>query len=228
MSRALLRSVLELRTPVTRLPPSFLLPMRSTPARFFNQTTQIIEPAQTADADAIHATLTAARQQLAKQQQQQQQQQPQSTPKKPRLPTEPSLPTPTGPVSESVRTLLPILAAQPGHYITIHIHGQPYLVTEGDSVRLPFKMPGVEPGDVLRLDCAAAIGSRDFTLQGAPYVDGRLFECRAIVTGTEAEPMRVLIKKKRRCRRKTHIRSKHKYTIMRISELKIRSDVSDL
>lgn len=120
-----------------------------------------------------------------------------------------------------------MLAAQPGHYTTIHIHGKPYLVTEGDTVKLPFKMPGVAPGDVLRLNRASVIGSRDLTLQGAPYVDERLFECRAIVMGTESEPMRVMIKKKRRNRKKKHVFSKHKYTVLRINQLQI-NDVSNL
>jgi len=128
------------------------------------------------------------------------------------------------PLSQSVRTLLPLLAAQPGHYITIHIHGRPYLVTEGDSVRLPFKMPGVAPGDVLRLTRASVLGSRDFTLRGAPFVDERLFECRAVVTGTESEPLRIKIKKKPRCRRTKHVKSKHRYTMLRISELRIRTE----
>jgi large subunit ribosomal protein L21 len=140
-------------------------------------------------------------------------------------PQQPTPPTPPKtPLSESVRALLPALAAQPGHYITIHIHGVPYLVTEGDSVRLPFKMPGVEPGDVLRLNRATVLGSRDFTLKGAPYVDERLFECRAVVTGTESEPLRIKIKKKRRCRRVKQVKSKHRYTMLRISELRIRTE----
>jgi large subunit ribosomal protein L21 len=123
--------------------------------------------------------------------------------------------------------LLPALAAQPGRYITIHIHGHPYLVTEGDSVRLPFKMPGVVPGDILRLTRASILGSRDFTLKGAPYIDERLFECRAVVTGTESEPLRIKIKKKRRCRRTKHVKSKHRYTMLRISELRIRTEAVD-
>lgn len=82
-------------------------------------------------------------------------------------------------------------------------------------------MPGVVPGDVLRLNRASTLGSRDFTLKGEPYVDERLYECRAVVLGTEPEPMRVMIKKKRRCRRKKHVHSKHKYTVLRVSEVKI-------
>jgi large subunit ribosomal protein L21 len=124
-----------------------------------------------------------------------------------------------------VRTLLPALAAQPGHYITIHIHGRGYLVTAGDSIRLPFKMPGVVPGNVLRLNRASVLGSRDFTLRGAPFVDERLFECRAVVTGAEAEPMRTMVKKKRRTRRSQRVNSKHKYTMLRISELRVKPEV---
>lgn len=83
-------------------------------------------------------------------------------------------------------------------------------------------MPGVAPGDVLRLNRATAIGSRDFTLKGQPYVDENLFECRAVVEGTEAEPMRLKIKKKQRCRRTKTVRSKHKYTVLRVSEVRIK------
>lgn len=117
--------------------------------------------------------------------------------------------------------LLPLLAAQPSHYITLHIHGKPYLVTPGDSIRLPFKMPDVLPGDILRFDRASVIGSRDFTLKGNPWVSQGLFECRAVVIGTETEPVRRKIKKKRRERKTKIVKSKHKYTVLRISELKI-------
>ncbi|RDA83078.1 hypothetical protein CP532_2550 [Ophiocordyceps camponoti-leonardi (nom. inval.)] len=128
---------------------------------------------------------------------------------------------PPTPIADSVRRLLPVLAAQPGHYVTVHIHGFPYLVQEGDQVRLPFRMPGVVPGDVLRLNRASVLGSRDFTMKGAPHIDDRLFVCRATVLGTESEPMRIKIKKKRRCRRKRQAKSKHRYTILRISELSV-------
>lgn len=130
---------------------------------------------------------------------------------------------PTKPIDDSVKTLLPFLAAQPGHYITVHIHGFPYLVQEGDRIRLPFRMPGVLPGDVLRLNRASVLGSRDYTMKGAPHIDERVFECRATVLGTESEPMRIKIKKKRRQRRKRQARSKHRYTILRISELNVNS-----
>lgn len=208
MSRSLLRSVLELRTPVTRLPPTFLLPIQ---ARRFNSTAPIIEPQNTSVAEdapaaaapsgAVAAEPSIAQKSVAAQK-----------------PT-----TPSGPISEQVKAVLPFLAAQPNHYITFHIHGRPYLVTPGDSVRLPFKMPGVVPGDVLRLNRASVIGSRDYTLKGAPFIDERLYECRAVVTGTESEPMRFKEKTKRRQRKVKTVKSKHRYTTLAISELKINS-----
>jgi large subunit ribosomal protein L21 len=84
-------------------------------------------------------------------------------------------------------------------------------------------MHGVAPGDVLRLNRASSLGSRDYTLKGTPYLDERIFECRARVMGTEAEPMRIKEKKKRRIRRTKTVKSKHKYTILRIAEIKVKT-----
>ncbi|POR31307.1 Homocitrate dehydratase, mitochondrial [Tolypocladium paradoxum] len=206
MSRALLRSVLELRAPASRLAPTFALPVRS---RAFNTTAPIVEPVPKQHVNnAANPTDGEVRPLAFKK-------------------SHPSAP-PT-PIADSVKNLLPFLAAQPGHYITVHIHGFPYLVQEGDQIRLPFRMPGVLPGDVLRLNRASVIGSRDYTMKGAPHVDERVFECRATVLGTESEPLRIKIKKKRRQRRKRQAKSKHRYTILRVSELNIKNleDVDD-
>ena len=200
MSRALFRSLLELRAPSARLPASFLAPIQ---ARGFNSTTPIVEPiAQRHVNNAANPTVNEPRPLAFKK-------------------SHPDAP-PT-PIAESIKTLLPFLAAQPAHYITVHIHGFPYLVQEGDQIRLPFRMPGVLPGDILRLNRASVIGSRDYTLKGAPHINEGLFECRATVLGTESEPLRIKIKKKRRQRRKRQAKSKHRYTILRISELNINS-----
>ncbi|KAK1960931.1 hypothetical protein LZ32DRAFT_611210 [Colletotrichum eremochloae] len=204
MSRSLLRSVLELRTPITRLPPTFLLPIH---ARRFNSTAPIIEPSAH-DVPSVEPSDVAAKPSIA--------QQAQAAAAKTAIPS-----ITTTPISDSVQAVLPFLAAQPNHYITFHIHGRPYLVQPGDSVRLPFKMPGVVPGDVLRLNRASVIGSRDYTLKGAPFIDERVFECRAVVTGTESEPMRLKTKTKRRQRRVKTVKSKHRFTTLTISELKI-------
>jgi hypothetical protein len=120
--------------------------------------------------------------------------------------------------------------------MTIHIHGRPYLVTKGDSIRLPFLMPNVAPGDVLRLNRATHIGSRDYTLKAPEavkgtadhakkvfYLDERLFTVRARVVGIETEPMRVEEKTKRRQRHTKHVFSKMRFTVLKISELEVKS-----
>ncbi|KAG6362226.1 hypothetical protein INS49_010456 [Diaporthe citri] len=158
-----------------------------------------------------------------------------NTPKPRAPPTQPP-PQPTGPIPQEVKDMLPLLRAQPGgHYITLHVHGRPYLVTPGDEVRLPFLMPGVRPGDVLRLNRASVLGSRDLTLLPSEvgsrnlqsgevaYVDERLYECRAVVVGVDSEPMRLKEKTKRRNRKVKTVRSKHRYTVLRISELRIKA-----
>ncbi|KAI1862309.1 uncharacterized protein JN550_010316 [Neoarthrinium moseri] len=224
MSRSLLRSVLELRTPITRLPPSFLLPIqarRSLSSTTTSQTpssipaTPLDNIAKPAPAATATATTTPAGEPVAASSA--------AAAAAALYPKQPQTLTTLSPESaQSIAQLLPLLRAQPAHYITAHIWGRPYLVTAGDQIRLPFRMPGAVPGDVLRLDRASALGSRDYTLRGAPYVDERLFECRAVVTGVETEPLRVKVKTKRRQRRNKTVKSKHRYTILRINELVIK------
>ncbi|KAM5435333.1 hypothetical protein MferCBS31731_006298 [Microsporum ferrugineum] len=125
-------------------------------------------------------------------------------------------------LTPAITTLLPDLASQPSHYITAHLHARPYLLTAGDTLRLPFRMPNVQAGDVLRLNRASNIGSRDFTLKGAPYLDERLFECRVRVLGVEAEPIRIKEKTKRRQRHVRRVKSKHKYTILKVVDVKVK------
>lgn len=200
MSRALLRSALELRAPSSCFAPHLVLPIRT---RAFNTTAPIVEPAPSKHINnAANPTDSEVRPLAFKKSH----------------PTAPPIP-----VADSVKNLLPFLVAQPGHYITVHIHGFPYLVQEGDQIRLPFRIPGVVPGDVLRLNRASVLGSRDYTMKGAPHIDDRVFECRATVLGTESEPLRIKIKTKRRQRRKRQAKSKHRYTILRVSELNIKN-----
>ncbi|KAI9819466.1 MAG: hypothetical protein M1827_006914 [Pycnora praestabilis] len=171
LSRRIKHCVLDTRWPTSALPPTFLLPLRS---RYFNTTTPIIdgdisvsEPYKTAQLAPSNDKHTLS---------------PSSTPSvSSQLPSSlsASSPTPTStpaqvdpsspmpPLSDSIKTLLPLLKAQSSHFITAHIHARPYLLTPGDSVRLPFLMHGVVPGDILRLNRASNIGSRDYTLKAS-------------------------------------------------------------
>lgn len=96
-------------------------------------------------------------------------------------------------------------------------------------------MPKVVPGDILRLNRATHIGSRDYTLKAPEpqkgtrdgpkqvyYLDERLFTVRARVLGVESEPMRIMEKTKRRQRHVKHVFSKHRYTILKIAEAEIK------
>ncbi|RHZ65326.1 mitochondrial 54S ribosomal protein bL21m [Aspergillus thermomutatus] len=126
-------------------------------------------------------------------------------------------------LTKSLLEKLPHLTSQKPHYITAHLHAKPYLLTAGDHLRLPFLMRDVKPGDILRFNRASVLGSRDFTLKGAPYIDERLFECRVRVMGVDAEPLRVKEKTKRRQRHVRKVKSKHKYTLLRVMDVKVKT-----
>ena len=64
-------------------------------------------------------------------------------------------------------------------------------------------------------------------LRRVQYIDDRLFECRAVVMGADSEPMRFIKKKKQRQRRTKTVKSRHKYTILKIKEVVVK-DVDKL
>ena len=68
--------------------------------------------------------------------------------------------------SEGQDLLFRALVAQQPHHFTVHIHARPYMVTQGDIIRLPFVMPDVTPGTTLRLNRVSLLGSRNFTMRG--------------------------------------------------------------
>ena len=131
-------------------------------------------------------------------------------------------------IRKSVAELLPYLTnegniqGRHSYFISAHLHARPYLLTEGDHIQLPFRMPNVKPGDILRFNRATAIGSRDFTLKGTPYIDERMFECRVRVLGVDSEPMRIKEKTKRRQRHVQRVKSKHRYTLLRVMRLRVK------
>ncbi|KAF1999470.1 hypothetical protein P154DRAFT_620901 [Amniculicola lignicola CBS 123094] len=230
LARPLRRSLLEART---SLPPTFLLPFRAsiTTVPHGLSTSDVPEPLL----QSSQHVSKALKEKIA----------PGPTfPKSAPAPKSPKTKSTTGAIETkitteltgSIKQLLPLLHAQPNHYMTIHLHGHPYLITLGDTIRLPFLMPRVAPGDVLRLNRVTHIGSRDYTLKAPAaqkgtrdaakkvfYLDERLFVCRATVVGEETEPMRVEEKTKRRQRYTRHVFSKHKYTVLKISEVMVRS-----
>lgn len=145
-------------------------------------------------------------------------------------------------LSRTLQDLLPKLCLQKPHYIVAHVHRFPYLLTEGDTLRLPFHMKDVSPGDILRFNRASILGSREYTLKagtnntesydtrrtGEPnYLDERLFECRMRVMGIDTNPMMDKEKKKRRNRHRKIVHSKHKYTVLKVMQIRIK-DLDEL
>jgi len=74
---------------------------------------------------------------------------------------------------------------------------------------------------MLRLTRASSLGSREYTYRGNPWVDELDFVCRARVVGVEGEPMRVVEKTKRRQRHVKTVRSKMRFTVLRVVEVRV-------
>lgn len=140
-------------------------------------------------------------------------------PQPPEFSTNYSIPAPSLPPP-----LLPLLAAQPPFYIVAHLHNRPYLLTTGDVLRLPFHLPNAAPGTILRFNRASAIGSRDYTYRGKPWVDERFYVCRVRVMGVEGEPMRIIKKTKRRQRYVQTVKRKMRYTVVRCLEVEVKKE----
>ena len=86
------------------------------------------------------------------------------------------------------------------------------------------------------------LGSRDYTLIGdvvertnddanggnkrkavaRGYIDEEWFVCRARVVGVETEPLRVVEKTKRRNRKVKRVKSKMRFTVLRVVEVEVR------
>ncbi|KAK7206042.1 ribosomal protein L21-like protein [Myxozyma melibiosi] len=104
-------------------------------------------------------------------------------------------------------------------YATVKLHTHKFLVSVGDTVTLPFRMKDVEVGDVIRLTQIESLGSRKLTWKGEPFIDDERCVVRARVVEETKEPLRVKIRKKQRTRRTKHIKSKHTFTVLTISEI---------
>lgn len=77
-------------------------------------------------------------------------------------------------------SLLHLLRQQPSYYAICDIHKQPYLVTKNDLVFLS-RCPKLQLGDVLELNQIREFGSKNYALQGRPYINPNLVRIRATV-----------------------------------------------
>ncbi|KAH3672262.1 hypothetical protein WICMUC_004357 [Wickerhamomyces mucosus] len=106
-------------------------------------------------------------------------------------------------------------------YAVIKVHSNPFLVTEGDKVILPYNLKHAQVGDVLNFNDVAVIGSRNYTFTD-DSIDPSLYTIKAVVLEKTKLPMRIREITKRRQRKVRHAISKPHRTILRITELKLK------
>jgi hypothetical protein len=112
------------------------------------------------------------------------------------------------------------LKLEGGLYAVVNVHNNPFLVTKGDKMVLPYNLKHAEVGDVLNFHNVSTIGSRNYTFVDEP-IDPKLFTIKAVVLEKTKLPMRVTEITKRRQRKVQHAISKPHRTILRVTELKL-------
>ena len=117
--------------------------------------------------------------------------------------------------SPSQSSPLTPLADDSNVYMTVHINSFPYLISPNDTLHLPFNLPDAPLGSILRMTNVSRIGVRDYTLQGQPFIDPKLFTLKLRVVEHTKMPMVITIKKKQRQRRARHLFNKQNYTVLK-------------
>ncbi|KAI8884673.1 hypothetical protein K501DRAFT_284724 [Backusella circina FSU 941] len=106
------------------------------------------------------------------------------------------------------------------YYAVAEIAGRPYLITKNDKV-IVNRLNDVKVGDVLKLDKVRELGSKDYTLKGAPFVSEGVYDIHATVIEHTKSKMLQIVKKKRRKNYKRTIEHKQTHTVLRISKVDI-------
>ena len=100
-------------------------------------------------------------------------------------------------------------------YMTVHINSFPFLISPNDTIHLPFNLPSLPLGSILRMTTVSRIGSRDYTLQGHPYIDPKFFTLKMRVVEHTKQPLVITVKTKQRQRRARHLPNKQNYTVLK-------------
>ncbi|KAK9718105.1 hypothetical protein K7432_005725 [Basidiobolus ranarum] len=82
-------------------------------------------------------------------------------------------------------------------------------------------MKEVQLGDVLKLNRVRELGSKDYTIQGKPYVSQDFYSVRATVIEQPKGKQIEIIKKKRRKGYQRRLTHRQPYTVLRISEVDV-------
>ncbi|KAI8972492.1 ribosomal protein L21-like protein [Pilobolus umbonatus] len=121
---------------------------------------------------------------------------------------------------QTTSELIQKLKEQPRHYAIADIAGRPLLITKNDKV-ITHRLNDVKVGDVLKLDKVREIGSKDYTLKGAPYVAEDIYDIHATVIEHTKSKLIQIVKKKRRKNYKRTIEHKQTHTVLRITNVDV-------
>jgi large subunit ribosomal protein L21 len=110
---------------------------------------------------------------------------------------------------------LTLIRSQPSQYAVAAVAGRKYLLAPKDLLTVP-RLNDVAVGDVLALSDIHEVGSREYTLRGAPLIPSTTLQIQATVVEHTKGKMEVMIKKKRRKGYQKRIEHKQTYTRLRI------------
>ncbi|KAF9164750.1 hypothetical protein DFQ26_001096 [Actinomortierella ambigua] len=115
-----------------------------------------------------------------------------------------------------------LLRDQLRYYAVAEIKNRPYLITKNDIIVLD-RLKDVKLGDVIELNQIRELGSKDYAIQGQPYVSSDYFTIKATVIEQPKGKMVETFKKKRRkhFQRRYHFKPMH--TLLRVSELEVKA-----
>ncbi|KAI9017885.1 ribosomal protein L21-like protein [Phycomyces nitens] len=123
-------------------------------------------------------------------------------------------------VDATTKSSLQKLREQLHYYAIAEVAGRPFLITQNDKLVVN-RLKDVKVGDVLKLDRVRELGSKDYTLKGAPYVNEAFFDISATVIEHPKSKLIQIVKKKRRKNYKRTIEHKQTHTILRISKVDV-------
>ncbi|KAG0005233.1 hypothetical protein BGZ80_004749 [Entomortierella chlamydospora] len=130
----------------------------------------------------------------------------------------------TSETSSSSNSASPVnlLRDQLRYYAVAEIKNRPYLITKNDIIVLD-RLKDVQLGDVIELNQIKELGSKDYAIQGKPYVSPEYYSIKATVIEQPKGKIVETFKKKRRkhFQRRYHMKPLH--TLLRVSELEVKA-----
>ncbi|KAG0084977.1 hypothetical protein BGZ93_000918 [Podila epicladia] len=136
-----------------------------------------------------------------------------------------TIPTTSSASPTSVRDAespISLLRNQLRYYAVAEIKNRPYLITKNDIIVLD-RLKDVKLGDVIELNQIKELGSKDYSIQGQPYVSPEYFSIKATVIEQPKGKMIETFKKKRRKHFQRRYQFKPLHTLLRVSELEVKA-----